>query len=381
MRPRDAAACRTGRRAPRTILAMDVTVVPQVAVLAGAGIVAGLWLLVRGMRGYGTAIRIGDTGTSRIASLAAGEVRINGVIEPAEISLVSPLQSTPCVYYRAIVDESDGRSDVWADSEERAVGFRVRDASGDVRVFPHGAHWDAPIVLDDRTDAFGVEPPALRLRTGSGFTVAESDRDQAIARLLSVEVREPADGHPLLRGGGGIRGGRGRRRYREARLAAGDAVTIVGRAMPFGDLRDPAEADLALGSELAADDPEVAGNIAEARAAGLLVGTPEEAWGNAAIPGFGIGRPVRPPDLDPAAAALPIASAEEAVRAERTFAIAPETLVLASAPDVPLLIAHGHAGAAAERHQDRFLVGLLGALLAIGSAMAFAIMLGGGFGS
>jgi hypothetical protein len=363
------------------MLAMDVTVVPQVAVLAGAGIVAGLWLLVRGMRGYGTAMRIGDTGTSRIASLAAGEVRISGVIEPAEISLVSPLQSTPCVYYRAIVDESDGRSDVWADSEERAVGFRVRDASGDVRVFPHGAHWDAPIVLDDRTDAFGVEPPALRLRTGSGFTVAESDRDQAIARLLSVEVREPADGHPLLRGGGGIRGGRGRRRYREARLAAGDAVTIVGRAMPFGDLRDPAEADLALGSELAADDPEVAGNIAEARAAGLLVGTPEEAWGNAAIPGFGIGRPVRPPDLDPAAAALPIASAEEAVRAERTFAIAPETLVLASAPDVPLLIAHGHAGAAAERHQDRFLVGLLGALLAIGSAMAFAIMLGGGFGS
>ena len=42
-------------------------------------------------------------------------------------------------------------------------------------------------------------------------------------------------------------------------------------------------------------------NVAEARAAGILRATPEEAWGNAAIPGFGIGRPTRPPELDPGA--------------------------------------------------------------------------------
>ena len=71
----------------------------------------------------------------------------------------------------------------------------------------------------------------------------------------------------------------------------------------------------------------------------------------------------------------------EAERFERVFHIAPETLVLASAPDVPLLIAHGTPDTAADRHQDRFVVGLLGAILAIGSAMAFAVLLSGGFGS
>jgi hypothetical protein len=35
---------------------------------------------------------------------------------------------------------------------------------------------------------------------------------------------------------------------------------------------------------------------------------------------------------------------------------------------------------AAGRHERQFLVGLLGAVLAIGSAMALALMLGGGLG-
>lgn len=38
-------------------------------------------------------------------------------------------------------------------------------------------------------------------------------------------------------------------------------------------------------------------------------------------------------------------------------------------------------GIAAGRYQDRFVVGLLGAILAIASAMIGAIMLGGGFGT
>lgn len=357
---------------------MDATFVPQVAALAGAGVIAGLWLLVRGMGGYRTATRIGDTGTSTIASIAAGEVRVAGVIEPAEVALVSPLQGARCVYYRSSVTESGDRTD-WRSGvvEERAVGFRVRDATGDLRVFPHDARWDAPVLFDDATDAFGMEPPGLAPRSGSAFTIAEPDRDAAIAELLTVRVAEPVGGHPLLRAHDGSR----RRRYREARLEIGDTVTIVGRAMPFGDLRDPAEADIALGSELAPDDPEVAMNIAEARAAGLLVADAEEAWGNAAIPGFGIGQPVRAPDLEAGANPLPLATAAEAARTARTFDIAPETLVLASAPDVPLLIAYGLAGDAAARHQDRFVVGLLGAVLAIGSAMVLAVMLGGGFGT
>ncbi len=359
---------------------MEPGSVPQFAALATAGVAAGLWLLVRGLGGYRTATRIGDTSTSTIASLAAGEVRLSGVIEPAELTLVSPLQSVPCVYYDATIEIADDGPDLRADMhEERAVGFRVRDGSGDVRIFPRGARWDAPVRYDERTGTFGETPAGLSLRVGSSIADPEPDRATAIAALLSVRPMADPDAHPLLRGTSGLGAGRGRRRYRERRLEPGDAVTIIGRALPFADLADPTEADVALGGDVRADDTEIAADLAEARAAGLLADTPQEAWGNAAIPGFGIGRPVRAPELDPDATSLPIASPDEAVRTERRFTIAPETLVLASAPGVPLLIAHGIPTAAADRHQDRFLVGVLGAVLAIVSAMALAVIVTDGF--
>ena len=68
---------------------------PQVAILAAAGILAGLVILWRGFGGYRTASRISDVSTSRIVSLAAGEVRLSGVVEPAEMLLTSTLQSVP----------------------------------------------------------------------------------------------------------------------------------------------------------------------------------------------------------------------------------------------------------------------------------------------
>jgi hypothetical protein len=356
--------------------------VPQIAFLACAGVIAGIWLLIRGMRGYRTATEIGDTATSRVRTLAAGEVQISGVIEPAELTLVSPLQSAPCVYYKATIDRAGEYPDVTDEYlEERAVGFRVRDASGDVRVFPRGARWDAPTRYDDATGMMGDEPPGLSLRTGPAISAIELDRETAIAALTTLPRAPAFDPLAYL---GGVRNAYGagsgrRRRYREDRLEPGDAVTIVGWALPFSDLTDPAEADIAEGS-LAADDPEVTGDIAEARAAGLLADSPEDAWGNAAIPGFGIGRPTRSPELDPAANVLEVAPPEEAARSARRFAIAPETLVMASAPDMPLLIAYGVPGVAVGRQEGRFIVGLFGAILAIGSAMALALMVAGGIG-
>ena len=367
---------------------MSLPFVPQVAFLALAGLALGLWLLVRGMAGYRDATRIGDTATSRIASLAAGEVQISGIIEPAELTLVSPLQSRTCVYYRSTIDSTGDGPDIaqgivelGADfREERAVGFRVRDGSGDIRVFPRGARWDAPVVLDESTGFMGDEPPSLRLRTGPALAGTGLGREAAIAALLATPAA-PSEFRPLAILGGSTSGsfgsGDSRRRYRETVLAPGDAVTIIGRALPFSDLTDPAEADVALGTDLAADDPEVVGDIAEAREAGLLEATPEEAWGNAAIPGFGIGQPVRPPELDPAANRLPLATATQAAAAERTFTIHPETLVLASAPGAPLLVAQGIRSVAVDRQQGRFLVGLLGAIVAIGSAVVLAAMVPG----
>jgi hypothetical protein len=126
------------------------------------------------------------------------------------------------------------------------------------------------------------------------------------------------------------------------------------------------------------DDPEVAADLAAARASGTLAGTPAEAWGNAAIAGFGIGRPVSPPSIDPDADPLPLADPEAAARSARRFEIAPETLVIAASVEVPLLIAFGAPSAVVARGRDRFAIGLLGALLAIASAMVLAISVSGG---
>lgn len=357
---------------------MDLVVIPQVALLSGGAAIAGLALLRRGLVGYRTADRIADTGTSTVSSLAAGEVRISGIVQPAEVVLVSALQSVQSVYYRASIDE-DGDGDPGPDFfEERSIGFRVRDASGSIRVFPRGARFDAPVRFEAGTDLGGDEPAGLDLRLGSAIAVGEPDREALIAELLRMPSNEDlADGgrHPLLRER------RGRRQYRETRLEPGDPITVVGRALPFGDLPDPAGADLGAGPDLPLSDPEIAADLAEARAAGTLMDDPEDAWGNAAIPGFGIGRPVTTPELDPAANPMPLAAAEEAARFERTFEIEPEVLVLATSDEVPLLIAYGTPGAVVDRHRETYLVGLLGASLAIVSAMIFAIMLNGGFGT
>jgi hypothetical protein len=340
--------------------------------LAAAGIVGGLVLLWRGLAGYRTGIQIGDTASSRIASMAAGEVRISGIIEAAEVTLLSPLQSRPCVWYRSRIQAS-GDNDRNDFQEERGIGFRVRDATGTIRVFPRGARLDVPEAFDERSGTFGEPPPGLDLRAGSAFAPTQVlDRETAIAALLTVHVPEPSSGGELADAGGS-----GSRRYREARLEPGDLVTILGMALPFGHLEDPGGADRLdrFGDPLAAlDDPVLAAEVAAARAAGTLL-TPEEAWGNAAIEGFGIGRPVRAPELDPGVAVPVLATPEEAARIDRTFDLEPDLLVLAAAPGAPLVIGFGPPGEAVAREQGRFLLGLLGAVIAIGSAVLGAIVL------
>ena len=305
--------------------------------------------------------------------MAAGEVRVSGLVEPAEMTLISLLQSVACVYYRSTVGEAgERRSADHGIIEERSIGFRVRDSTGSLRVFPRGARFDAPLRFKAETGTLGDEPAGLDIRRGGPTQVAEVDRAVAVAELL--RVRAPAEGSPLA----GVGDADGRRSYRETRLEPGDPVTIIGQAVPFSELSDPAGADVADGSGDSADDPEVAADLAAARAAGTLADDPARAWGNAAIPGFGIGRPVAEPAIDPAADRLPLATPEEAARATRTFEIAPETLVLAASDGAPLLIAYGEPAAIEERGRTRLIVGLLGALLAIGSALLMAASLNGG---
>ena len=342
-----------------------------------AGVIGGLVLLWRGFAGYLSAARVGDTSTSRIATLAAGEVRVTGVVEPAEVLLTSPLQGRECVWYRASVTSSrDGDNSLF--EEERGIGFRLNDGSGSIRVFPRSARLDVPDRFDARDSLLGESPAGLATGPARMTPAEPLDREAAIAALLTVRPAEPDrwDGDSMDHGSGNGSG----RRYREARLEPGDAVTVVGAAVPFGHLDDPSGADSLdrLGDPLAGlDDPTVAAEVAEARAAGELL-PPDLAWGNAAIPGFGIGRPVRRPELDAAATAPALATPDEAALIERTFDLEPDLLVIAAGPDSPLLIANGSPGEVVGREQGRFLLGLLGAVLAIGSAVGAAALLGFG---
>lgn len=357
-----------------------------VVALALLGLVGGLALLGRGLRAYRRAGHMAGIGTSRIATVAAGESRLVGVVEANVLTLVSPLQSVPCVYYRSRIREGSGDDARTVFGEELAVEFRLRDASGTIRVFPRGARWDAPLRFDAASDWSGGDPPGLNVNPGASHRPVVEDRDAQIAALLTV--RQPTDlpgegpgGEPSLfsatRGAGGLGlAGPPRRAYDERRLEPGDTVTIVGSALPFGDLDDPATADR-FDPTLALDDPEVAMNLAEARAAGILAATPEEAWGNAAIPGFAIGRPARAPELDPEADVPALANPEKAAAAEARFEIPAGELVVAATPEHPLAIVVGTPGEARAREDTKVLLGMAGAALAIVSAMILALALPG----
>ncbi len=361
------------------------------------GLVLGLLLFIRGLLAYLRAQRIGGIESSPVSAIAAGEVRITGTVEPVDSLLVSPLQSEKCVWYRAHVEESSGRSSRTVLDEARAVGFRVKDASGVIRVFPRGAKFTAPNDLDEKGGSFGSGTAGVRINTGPTLVgvVDADDREAQIAELLTVR-RPTAGGGPagLTDGGSGLAtfagigfaGVGGTRRYTEARIAPGDTVTVIGWALPFGSLDDPASADASLlaDSVLPPDDPALLADLAAARAAGTLEANAEDAWGNAAIPGFGIGRPVRPPELDPGVDARPVDPEEQkarealAARAERRYEIAENELVLAAGEGMALAVYDGSPAVAAGREQDRFLLGLVGAAVAIVSAIVLAFLVRGG---
>ena len=356
------------------------------AVLATLGLLGGLVLLARGLGAYRAGQHVTGIGTSRVATLAAGEVRLVGTVETDVLTLVSPLQSVPSVYFRSRIREGSGDDARTVFADERAVGFRLHDASGSIRVFPRGARWDAPLRFDASSSWSGDDPPGLAINPGATHRSAVEDRDAQVAALLTVHPAadmpgEALDGEPSLfaaslgSAGLGLTGER-RRDYEERRLEPGDTITILGSALPFGDLDDPAAADR-YDPTAALDDPEVAMNLAEAREAGILAATPEEAWGNAAIPGFGIGRPTRAPELDPEAAVPAVAGAAEAAAAEARFEIPAGELVVAATDEHPLAIVVGTPGEARAREDSKVLLGMAGAGLAIVSAMVLALTLPG----
>lgn len=352
---------------------------PVMLAFAVGGIVLGVVLFVRGLRAYRHDRSISSVATSSLDTLAAGEVRVSGVVEVADQALVSPLQSKPCVWYRARVRASDDQR-VPLEDEERSVHFRIADGRGSIRVVPDGARWEIEPSFDASTNLLGEDPPGLARRRGPGAmalvpddpdTMTELQRQAAIDALLTVRQPEPA---PDIDVGGGLFGAKPRtagRRYQESRLEPGETVTIVAQALPWSDVRARAQAALSDRNL----DRAMAQDLERARASGELAATPEEAWGNAAIPGFGIGQPTRSPALDPGIAVPDVPDAAVHREALRRHAIPADELVLARGESGTFAVYKGAPVAAAQHHDAAFILGLVGVAMAAVSALMLGIML------
>ena len=358
---------------------------PQLLALAGGGVIGGMVLLGRGFAGYREAARISDTSPSRIASIAVGEVLVSGVVEAgrADPRLAAPERAVrvlPGADRRAGRRRRNGRL-------PRGGGGRIPDPRRQRRASRVSARRPVrrPGPLRGangcaRGDA--VRPPhpvGPGLRTGPGSRVPDRGAPDGPAgrRRAARRRRRPMAGLRLRPSRGRAARAelhRGTDRARRGRHGhrPGDALRS---ARGPRRRRTPTTRLCSL-----ANDPEIAADLAAARAAGTLASDPEEAWGNAAIPGFGIGRPVREPELDDAATDLPLATPDDAARFKRTFEIAPDALILAASPDARSSSPSARRRSRPAARSASSSLGLLGAVVAIGSAMALALMLGGGLG-
>ena len=351
-----------------------------------AGLIGGIVLFARGLIAYRHDRLISSVATSSLDGIAAGEVRVTGTIEAIDHTLISPLQSKPCVWYRSRVEETGEHGRVLLD-EEKAQDFRISDDSGEIRVVPRGVRWEIGNVFDESTSITGGEPTGLQRRTGSTYAALETDPDEmtevekqaAVQALLTVQ--QPA-GSALTEGWGGADtswsvgigiGTSSGRRYREARLEPGHVVTVLGQALPWADVREV----LHTWDPSSNIEATIAEDVATAREMGILAASPEEAWGNAAIPGFGIGQPTLQPDLHPQAHRPEPLGEEAHDEALARYDIPDEELVLSRGQRGELAIYAGAPRTATMHHDFAFVLGVLGAIMAVVCALGMGAIVTG----
>jgi hypothetical protein len=359
------------------------------AVAGFIGFIGGLALFARGLVAYRRDRLVSSIATSSLEGIAAGEVRVTGVVEAISSTLISPLQSKPCVWYRARVEETGENGRVLL-NEEKAQEFMLDDGSGKIRVIPRGARWEIETVFDESTGMTGEEPIGLQRRIGSAYgalpdvepaEMSSAEREVAVQALLTVRpVAELAAEGWSVSGGtfssaldfGSA--GRGRQ-YKEARLELGETITIIGQALPWSDIK----------RVLHAWDPSsnvestIAADIAASRAAGILASSPEEAWGNAAIPGFGVGMPTETPDLHPDAHEPEVADPDTRDDFNERHDIPDEALVVSRGQRGEMAIYKGAPQEATMHHDSAFALGVMGALLTVFCALLLGAMISGSF--
>ena len=121
----------------------------------------------------------------------------------------------------------------------------------------------------------------------------------------------------------------------------------------------------------------IAEDIATARELGTLAASPEEAWGNAAIPGFGIGAPTAQPELDERARQPETVSEEAHEDALAQYDIPNEELILSRGQKGEMAVYLGAPQAAVMHHDFAFALGVLGAFMAVFCALGLGAILTG----
>ena len=166
-----------------------------------AGLVCGPWMFWRGFRELRIQRLIRNTPTARIRSMAMGLVEVTGTVE-SRSTVSAPFSGKPCAYWQVEIDSRSRRG--WTRVHRNASGhpFYLRDETGLALVYPGGA--------EVRMEGRGAEDeyPGLNLPP----CYADYMRDHSSLALTLTRV--------------------GWLRFRERLLEEGDAIYVLGSAMP-----------------------------------------------------------------------------------------------------------------------------------------------------
>ena len=111
------------------------------------GVFVGLFALYYGFTQWNKFRKVADTSTSKVRSMAAGLVELNGKTIAINL-LISPVSRKECVYYKVehqtYVRSKNGGHWVTTSIDQRHENFYLQDDTGKVEIDPRKADIDAP---------------------------------------------------------------------------------------------------------------------------------------------------------------------------------------------------------------------------------------------
>jgi hypothetical protein len=227
-------------------------------VLGGAGVIAGLYLFLRGFQLLQRKRWIEDTPITKIAGAAMGQVKVSGTAT-GPYTLLSPLAAVDCYYYRAVArggrdaQDEDEREFEQQATETVFAPFFVKDETGCLMIDPRGAQIEMPAEYDEPISGSSTTEGVRRFLRRHGLSTTG-------ATTVSEYAIKPGD--PLL------------------------VLGTLGASRGLGSMSDPSMSDPSM------SDPEARGGVQGAylsrEAADLQRREQLEAMGvlNTDMPGF-----------------------------------------------------------------------------------------------